>query len=162
MDLREPGSLPGGAGVNSLGSELEPSPLKEDPAPSEQRREVSLGSSTLEGYKQVVEYLRTVAEVIEGICGRNDLLGEQSTEVVDGLLDATRELLGKALKTKQKEPDIEPARASLTEKATYAAIAAKEVRPPARAISPEGAKERRPLWRSRVSHYWGRCLRAAL
>ena len=69
------------------------------------------------------------------------------------------ELLGKALTKKQKEPDIEPARASLTEKTTYAAIAAKEVRPPARAISPEGDKGKEAAWRSRVSHYWGRCLR---
>ena len=47
--------------------------------------------------------------------------------MVDGLLDATRELLGKPLTKKQKELAIEPARASLTEKTTYAAIAAKEV-----------------------------------
>ena len=139
-DLGKPGSTSKSTGVNSSGSELEPPPLKEDPAPSGQERTVSPGSNTLEGYKQLVEYLRTVAKVIEGICGKNDLLGEQSTEMVDGLLDATRELLGKALTTKQKEPVIEPARASLAEKTSYAAIAAKEVRPPTRAISPEGGK----------------------
>ena len=113
MDSREPGSLPRGVRVNILGSEIEPSPLKEDSAPNEQGRTASLRLETLEGYKQLVEYLRTVAKVIEGICDKNDLLGEQSTEMVDGLLDATRELLGKALTMKRKEPDIEPARASL-------------------------------------------------
>ena len=92
-----------------------------------------------------MEYLRTVARVIGGICDRNDLLGEQPTEMVDGLLDATRELLSEALTKKQKEPVIEPARASLTEKATYAAIAAKEVRPPASAISRRAARKRSRL-----------------
>ena len=76
-DSREPGSLPRGAGVNILGSEIEPSPSKEDSAPSEQGRAASLGLGTLEGYKQVVEYLRTVAKVIEGICDKNDMLVEQ-------------------------------------------------------------------------------------
>ena len=87
-----------------------------------------------------MEYLRTVAKVIEGICDKSDQLGEQSTEMVDGLLDATRELLGKALTNKRKEPVMEPARAYLAEKMTYAAIAAKEVRPPTRVISPEDDK----------------------
>ena len=59
--------------------------------------------------------------------------------MVDGLIDATRELLGKALTKKRKDPVTEPARSSLTEKTTYAA-AAKEARPSARAISPEGGK----------------------
>ena len=141
MDSREPGSLPRGAGVNIFGSELEPSPSKEDSAPSEQERTTSLGLETLEGYKQVVEYLRTVAKATEGICDGSELLGEQSTEMVDGLLGATRELLSKALTMKQKEPVIEPARASLAEKTTYAAIAAKEARPPAKVISMRAAKK---------------------
>ena len=62
--------------------------------------------------------------------------------MVDGLLEDTREFLGKTLVKKQKEPVIESARASPTEKTSYAAIAAKEVRPPARAISPEGDREK--------------------
>ena len=92
--LRKPGSTSKGNGVNSLGSEPEPSPLKEDSALSGQESTVSPGSNTLEGYKQLVEYLRTVARVIEGICDKNDLLGEQSTEMVDGLLDATESSSG--------------------------------------------------------------------
>ena len=56
-----------------------------------------------------MECLRTVAKVIGGICDKNDLLGEQSIEMVYGLLDATRELLGKALTMRQREPVIEPA-----------------------------------------------------
>ena len=155
MVSREPGSLPRGAGVNIFGSELEPSPSKEDSAPNEQGRTASLGLKTLEGYKQLVGYLRIVAKIIEGICDKNDLLGEQSTEMADGLLDATREFLGKALTKKRKEPVIEPARASLTEKTSYAAIAAKEVRPPARVICRRATWKRKPPPRSRVSHYWG-------
>ena len=60
--------------------------------------------------------------------------------MVDGLLDSTRELLGRALTTKQKEQVIEPARA----------------------VPPEGDMERKPPQRSRASHDWGKCLRAAL
>lgn len=41
-----------------------------------------------------------MAKVVEGICDKNDLLGEYFTEKVDGLLDTTRELLGKAPTTK--------------------------------------------------------------
>ena len=97
MDSRESGSLPRGAGVGSPGSEIEPSAPKEDPAPSEQRRAANLGSSALGGYKQLVEYLRIVAMIVEGICDENDLPGVQFTETVVGFLDATGELLNKAL-----------------------------------------------------------------
>ena len=99
-----------------------------------------------------MEYLRTVDKVIEGICDKNDLPGEQPTEMVDGFLDATRELLNKELAKKRKEPVIEPARGSLAEKTTYAAIGAKEVRPPTRVISPEGDKGKETALRPRVSH----------
>ena len=70
MDSREPGSLPRDVGVNILGSELEPSPSKEDSASSEQGRAASLGLESLEGYKQFVGYLRAAAKVIEEICGK--------------------------------------------------------------------------------------------
>lgn len=50
-----------------------------------------------------MQYLRTVAEAIEGICDMNDLLGERSTVIVDESLDAARELLSKALVKDQKD-----------------------------------------------------------
>ena len=76
MESRITGPLLKGAGEDCLGSEIEPSPLKEDFAPVEQGRNASPGSVILEGYKQIVEYLRTVAKVIEWICDKNDLLGD--------------------------------------------------------------------------------------
>ena len=116
----------------------------------------------LGGYKQIVEYLRTVAKVIEGICNKNDLLGEQSSEMVDGLIDATRELLGKALTTEQKEPVIEPAWAPSAEKTSYTAIAAKELDHPRGSSHRRATKKRKPPQRSRVSRYWGKCPKGAL
>ena len=93
-----------------------------------------------------------MAKVVEGICDKNDLLGEYFTEKVDGLLDTTRELLNKALTKKQKEQVIEPASASLAEKTTYAAIAAKKLDHPRGSSHLRVTKEGRPPRRSRVSH----------
>lgn len=76
-----------------MGSELEPFPLKEDPAPGEQRRAANPGSKTLKGCKELVGHHRTVLKVIERICDESDLFGEWSTEMLAGLLDATRGLL---------------------------------------------------------------------
>lgn len=56
-----------------------------------------------------MEYFRTAAKVLGGICDKDDLLGEQSVEMVGGLLD-------KELTRKQKKSVIEPTRGSLTEK----------------------------------------------
>lgn len=48
-------------------------------------------------------------------------------EKVEELLDATRELLGKAIMKNKREPVIEPARASLIKKMTYAVIKLKKL-----------------------------------
>lgn len=95
-----------------------------------------------------------MANVIEGICCRNDLLEEQYTEVMDGYLDATRKLRNKVLVKKQEVPVIKPVRASLIEKSARSVIAAKDDRLSVRVISSEGDKERKPPRRLRVSHYW--------
>ena len=60
--------------------------------------------------------------------------------MVEGLLDATMELLNKALTNKQKELVIEPARASLAKESTYAAIAAEKVRKCAICVLPQDSE----------------------
>lgn len=57
MDLRKLGYVPKVTGVNSLGPEIEPSLPKDDPTPSGQGNAASSESKTLEGYKQLMEYL---------------------------------------------------------------------------------------------------------
>lgn len=65
-----------------------------------------------------MEYLRTVAKVLEGTCDKNDLLGEQSTEMADGFLGVTRESLGNVFTKKQREPVTELAEAPSNQKDT--------------------------------------------
>ena len=47
--------------------------------------------------------LRTVAKIVEGICDKNDLLGERSIRTVDRLRDVTRGFLNRTPMKDQKD-----------------------------------------------------------